>query len=206
MLRFAPNDAVARLFPNEVRTVVERPSKVKQARCLRSGRINPKDTWELNLRKDELVDILKDQGKDWYQVRNPRGLVGFAHATWLDFNYPKHARPATAYVQFQKYCEKLFRSGDIITFPDVSEYIDVCGRSKCKEAKEGSNGPKTCVHDLERLLKGSGCYSYAFLKEERIKWHPDMFARRCHPNARELLTKKAEAMFVMIGNLMDALS
>jgi methylenetetrahydrofolate dehydrogenase (NADP+)/methenyltetrahydrofolate cyclohydrolase/formyltetrahydrofolate synthetase len=57
---------------------------------------------------------------------------------------------------------------------------------------------------LEVLLRGSGRYSYAWLKEERNIWHPDRFSRFCQADFVDQLKVKAEQMFVLYGVLMQA--
>ena len=63
-----------------------------------------------------------------------------------------------------------------------------------------------CIHDLQTLLEGSGCYSYEWLKEERNVWHPDKFARYCHPDHKEQLKVLAQEVFVLYGILMNKCS
>ena len=41
------------------------------------------------------------------------------------------------------------------------------------------------------------------MKEERIVWHPDKFARYCHTDHKEELKTYAQEMFVLYGVLMD---
>jgi len=56
---------------------------------------------------------------------------------------------------------------------------------------------------MERLLRGSGKYSYAWLKKKALPWHPDQVGRRCDPDFRVELTRKANFMFAVFGELMN---
>ena len=68
--------------------------------------------------------------------------------------------------------------------------------------KAEADGLRACKHDVERLLKASGLYSYEWLKQERIRWHPDRFGRLCEEGWRERGRKIAEEMFKIIDGLM----
>lgn len=58
---------------------------------------------------------------------------------------------------------------------------------------------KLCHHELERTLRGSGSYSEAWLKKERLRWHPDKFATK--GNGPEL----GGEMFKLIQKLLEGM-
>jgi len=87
-------------------------------------------------------------------------------------------------------------------FPYVPAAVRVCKQQVCELAKSDSTGVKACKHDVERLLRASGSYSYEWLRQERIRWHPDRFAPLCQPEWRDTGRKLAEEMFKIIGSLM----
>jgi len=58
---------------------------------------------------------------------------------------------------------------------------------------------RCCHHDLERTLHGSGKFSQAWLKKERLLWHPDKFA------AKADATVYAADMFKMIQRMFKGL-
>jgi hypothetical protein len=72
----------------------------------------------------------------------------------------------------------------------------------CVGLKDEKGGLRACRHDVERFLKASGLYSYEWLKQERIRWHPDRFGRLCEEGWREEGRKVAEEMFKVIDILM----
>jgi hypothetical protein len=57
-------------------------------------------------------------------------------------------------------------------FPKPPSYG--CHRKDCMQAEK----LKICHHELELCMRGSGCYSVAWLKKERAMWHPDRFATK----------------------------
>jgi len=60
-----------------------------------------------------------------------------------------------------------------------------------------------CRHDVERFLRSSTVYSYAWLRRERLFWHPDRFAQRCDPDFRKELTQKATEMYQIYEELIE---
>lgn len=198
---------MSRLSPpgDELQSNLRGPRPFRRARSRHKGRPTRNDTWELLLNVGEEIKVLEDKGQGWFLAENMRGELGFVLGKWLDFKFHTQLNPSEAYGQFQDEVEKMLKSRDITTFPKLSDFADSCRKHECEPMKEDSDGLAICVHDLEGLLRGSGCYSRAFLKEERNKWHPDKFARFCHPDHRDELKNKAERMFVLMGILMDLL-
>lgn len=90
-------------------------------------------------------------------------------------------------------------------FPYLPTAVTVCIQPACTIAKADSTGLRACKHDVERLFRGSGSYSYEWLRQERIRWHPDRFGALCQPEWRENGRRLSEEMFKIIGSLMEDL-
>jgi methylenetetrahydrofolate dehydrogenase (NADP+)/methenyltetrahydrofolate cyclohydrolase/formyltetrahydrofolate synthetase len=123
----------------------------------------------------------------------------------LDFSNRKiYQNSKAAYEQFSNKVQGMLVPGQLRVFPSITKYIDKCTLAGCRLIKEGGGLTGTCIHDLQILLRGSGCYSYAWLKEQRNIWHPDRFARFCQPDHAGQLKIKAEQMFVFYSLLMQS--
>ncbi|KAK7981637.1 hypothetical protein PG996_009328 [Apiospora saccharicola] len=89
-------------------------------------------------------------------------------------------------------------------FPQLPAEVCTCEELTCKFEKEKNGGLAACEHDLEQVLRASGKYNRDWLRKERLRWHPDQVARRCSPEARDLLTKQTTTMYaqfeVLIAN------
>jgi hypothetical protein len=164
----------------------------------RTGRSHVKDSWELELKKGERVKILKYMGNDWFFVEDRRKQNGWVHGAWLDFQQMiPHVDPREAYARFTVDVEKMLKAGNIRTFPVLSRYMNACAKEVCSPLKKDTHCLGICIHDLHELMHGSGDYCLDTLKLERNKWHPDRFARYCHPEHREFLREKAQVLFVL---------
>ncbi|KAF2707959.1 hypothetical protein K504DRAFT_383596 [Pleomassaria siparia CBS 279.74] len=221
VLRFAPESTISRLTPRDefvgsrsdhrLQHIPATPPKPKAlityiwARSKQTGRPHPNDEWELQLKKGEMVKVLETRGRGWYVVMNMNDIKGWVHEIWLDFNVNAHVDPREAYELFQVETEALLIPGTLRVFPVLSRYMNVCAEVGCKLVKQDAGGIGICAHDLERLLRGSGTYTVDFLKVQRNIWHPDKFARFCHPTSREVLQTKAGSLFVLFGILIDLL-
>jgi hypothetical protein len=87
-------------------------------------------------------------------------------------------------------------------FPYLPGKVAVCNQKVCVIAKADPSGLRACKHDVERLFRASGSYSYEWLRQERIRWHPDRFGWLCQPEWRDTGRKLAEEMFKIIESLM----
>jgi hypothetical protein len=97
-------------------------------------------------------------------------------------------------------------TGKLLTsFPYIPSTVTVCALPSCKILKSDSDGVQACQHDLEKLMRASGLYSYEWLRQERLRWHPDRFGRLCHESWREQGKRMAGEMFKMIHALMEDL-
>lgn len=234
MLRFEPEDVVCRYCSAPQGIGQERPPDgpiLEQEPCAysqvtkvpkadegatmfrwgiskRSGRSHTSDSWELDLKKGQRIKILKDMGNNWLLAETRQKEMGWVHRAWIDFQEMRpHVDPREAYARFTTDMEKLIQVGNIRSLPKVTRYMDACAKESCRDLKMDTEGLGVCVHDLHELLRGSGEQGYTLetLKTERNKWHPDKFARSCHPDHREYLREQAQALFVLIGVLMDGL-
>jgi hypothetical protein len=93
--------------------------------------------------------------------------------------------------------------GQLMTsFPYLPPSLTVCIVPVCVLYKRDPGGLRACKHDVERLLKASGLYSREWLKQERIRWHPDRFGRLCDVGFREEGRKLSEEMFKAVDALL----
>lgn len=181
----------------------EKPAFFRWAISKGEGRPHASDTWEVKLKRGKKVKVWKDQGNDWYIIETEKGEKGYAHGSWLAFYGNRALKdPGRTYAQFQADMRTLLVPNQLRTFPSLREYMLDCTNAACEQRKSTSQ-LGICVHDLQTLLEGSGRYCYEWLKEERIVWHPDKFARYCHTDHKEELKTYAQEMFVLYGVLMD---
>lgn len=132
-----------------------------------------------------------------------RRIKGWVHGTWLAFCGSRvHEDPRNTYTQFQEDMQKLLVPGQLRSFPSLRDYMIECENAACQPMKTTTQ-TGICVHELHTLLDGSGRYSFDWLKEERNVWHPEKFARYCHPSHKEHLKASAQEVFVLYGVLMD---
>jgi hypothetical protein len=89
----------------------------------------------------------------------------------------------------------------LTTFPHLPVRVCTCVEISCKLRKV-ETGLLACQHDLERFLKASNMYSIAWLRKQRLPWHPDMFGRRCDPDFRKELVKKTTEIYAIFGTLI----
>ncbi|KAF1925240.1 uncharacterized protein M421DRAFT_424042 [Didymella exigua CBS 183.55] len=93
----------------------------------------------------------------------------------------------------------------LVAFPYLPPIVTICALPSCELLKTESLSIKACRHDVEMLMRASGLYSYEWLKQERLRWHPDRFGRLCDESWREEGKKMAEEMFKIIDALMEDL-
>ncbi|KAF2623635.1 hypothetical protein BU25DRAFT_349499 [Macroventuria anomochaeta] len=93
----------------------------------------------------------------------------------------------------------------LIAFPYLPPAVTTCTLPSCELLKSDPLSIKACRHDVEVLLRASGLYSYEWLRQERLRWHPDRFGRLCDEGWRESGKKMAEEMFKIIDALMEEL-
>lgn len=90
----------------------------------------------------------------------------------------------------------------LVAFPYLPPAITICSLPSCELLKADALSIKACRHDVEVLMRASGLYSYEWLRQERLRWHPDRFGRLCDESWREDGKKMAEEMFKIIDALM----
>jgi hypothetical protein len=93
----------------------------------------------------------------------------------------------------------------LTSFPYIPSTLTICALPSCTVLKSDMEGIHACQHDVEKLLKASGLYSYEWLRQERLRWHPDRFGRLCDEKWRETGKKMAGEMFKLIHALMEEL-
>lgn len=98
-----------------------------------------------------------------------------------------------------------YTSKPLTSFPYIPSTLTVCSLPSCVMLKSDSDGIHACQHDVEKLLRASGLYSYEWLRQERLRWHPDRFGRLCDESWREAGKKMAGEMFKLIHALMEEL-
>jgi predicted ribosome quality control (RQC) complex YloA/Tae2 family protein len=90
----------------------------------------------------------------------------------------------------------------LTTFPHLPVRVCTCIEASCKLRKV-ETGLLACQHDVERLLRASDMYSIAWLRKERLPWHPDRFGQRCDPDFRKDLKRKATEMYAIFETLIE---
>ncbi|CAI6337595.1 unnamed protein product [Periconia digitata] len=90
----------------------------------------------------------------------------------------------------------------LTSFPYLPLSLTTCTLPSCATGKADPKGLRACKHDVERLLRASGLYSYEWLRQERIRWHPDRFGRLCAEEWREEGRRVAEEMFKVVDCLV----
>jgi hypothetical protein len=112
----------------------------------------------------------------------------------------------TAYTEWKDHCDTIFSptaTSKISVFPHLPIDICVCESEICWERKV-STELFACRHDVERFLTASGKYSMAWLKKERLAWHPDRFGRKCAENEKEAMVKKTTELYAIFEELIAA--
>lgn len=91
----------------------------------------------------------------------------------------------------------------LTSFPYLPATITICALTACALLKAEQDSIHACQHDVERFLRASGLYSYEWLRQERLRWHPDRFGRLCEERWRETGEKMAGEMFKLLGVLIE---
>lgn len=86
-------------------------------------------------------------------------------------------------------------------FPHLPTSSCTCQLVACK-ARKTDRGLMACSHDVEKFLRASGSYNKNWLRNERLMWHPDRFGRRCDPDFRAELIRKATEMYAIFEVLI----
>ncbi|OCK75124.1 hypothetical protein K432DRAFT_362578 [Lepidopterella palustris CBS 459.81] len=178
---------------------------VQQYAIARHGGCATHDRVELFLQKGEVIKVIEIKGQFWVIGENARGKKGWIHRNWIDMvaesEIPKN--PAEVYKIWKISCDAAFAKGGIQEFPELPQSTKFCKAASCVGVKKEPGSLGACQHDVAKLLRGSGAYSFDFLKTERNAWHPDKFGQRCNPEKKALLQKKSEELFVIFGLLME---
>ncbi|EMD88162.1 hypothetical protein COCC4DRAFT_63722 [Bipolaris maydis ATCC 48331] len=124
--------------------------------------------------------------------KTPRKIQVRSQSTSSDTPPPLHRLPSSS--------PKLFTM-----FPYLPGSLTTCALPACKMLKLEENSIHACHHDVEKLLRASGLYSYEWLRQERLRWHPDRFGRLCAEEWRETGKRLAGEMFKLMSVLMEDL-
>jgi actin-related protein len=108
------------------------------------------------------------------------------------------------YVLWQSSWEADVRAKRLLTiFPHLPIAVCTCNEVSCKSRKVPGS-LMACQHDVERFFRASGLYSLAWLRKERLLWHPDRFGQRCDPDFRVELRRKATELYAIFETLIVA--
>ncbi len=108
------------------------------------------------------------------------------------------------YYLWQTACEDdILKKKVLTTFPHLPNSVLFCKDISCKAFKEEQGSLRACQHDVERFFRASRVYDYAWLKKQRLAWHPDRFGQRCDPDYRKELQRKAEQLFQILEMLIE---
>lgn len=105
--------------------------------------------------------------------------------------------PKKRYDQWSSACDAFIAT----PLSSVDNFLKPQGLEKCKEKGTGCvEGERLdfCHHQLKSFLMGSGMYDTAWLKKERVRWHPDKFP------GREEVGALAQELFQMLQMLIDS--
>ncbi|KAF2832349.1 FTHFS-domain-containing protein [Ophiobolus disseminans] len=209
VLHFGAEPVHARLSPTDQRlqAVVPKPEvPFAWAASIKSGRPHAREEgWELELKKGQRVRVVQEMGNNWFVVVGKKSVKGWVHGSWLDFSDGRsHEPPKAAWYRFLADNIEMMKSAPIKKFPAMADYVDVCTRAGCMPVKGDGSSLGICAHDLQALLRGSGCYSVEWLKKERTIWHPDKFGRFCAPELAEQLKLRAQQLFVLAPATVNA--
>ncbi|KAL9130494.1 MAG: hypothetical protein Q9217_001314 [Psora testacea] len=106
------------------------------------------------------------------------------------------------YVIWSTKCDAMFRSTKpIIDFPHLPVDVCACAQESCLRRKT-EIGLLACRHDVEKLLRASGQYSVAWLRLERLAWHPDKFGRKCSHAHKLELQKLSTELYAIFEELI----
>jgi hypothetical protein len=93
------------------------------------------------------------------------------------------------------------RKKSLTLFPQMPIRYCTCREIACMSRKLDT-GLLACEHDMEVFLRADEQYSVAWLRRERLLWHPDRFGARCDPDFRKELIRKATEMYAIFESLI----
>ena len=161
----------------EARHAARRPRKARQAEEARQRR----------------------QARAAQQSRQPGDYQAYTYTQFINFIGTEQERQALGRALYGAEYDALHRARRAFhAHPESSPFPKpkmsvVCTQKHCMKA----DSLRCCHHDLERTLHGSGKFSPAWLRKERLLWHPDKFAGK--GNAAVY----AADMFKMIQRMID---
>jgi hypothetical protein len=186
----------------------------------------PRDILELELKKNQKLDLLEPKREWWYIARFRNGQQGWVPAKhirilpqlddyilgklfleWYEKKEVAFGEEKKVEMDSEEAQAPGMRRGEKLgkeTFPFPPPEIDVCVKVVCKIRKR-DKGLGACVHDMERFLKaGFGdVYGAKCLWVESLVWHPDRVGRRCKAEFMSEGNKAAAEMYVILGELIE---
>lgn len=161
---------------------------------------------KLDALKTDLLQVSHSRAHDRSriaQLERDRELRAHDAARLAQFEKEKELEEVRfAYRMWKKTCDRYFALKKRTTFAETPEPVEVCKDRGCASRRQELDSIGTCKHDVESILRGSGQYNIAFLRKERLRWHPDKFARSCDPSARQELAAKATQMYAIMEELI----
>lgn len=161
--------------------------------------------WVGVFKKSLTISNLDTEFPDYMRV-----VDSYAQPAILDFYRQRRAERADGalrerYKTWQGICDLAFKptASTIKIFPHPPAEACTCTLPGCgHRKKETTLG--ACRHDIEAFLRASGKYSKAWLKQERVRWHPDQFSRRSEASQKAAFEKMATEMYMIIEELIAA--
>ncbi|KAH7409463.1 hypothetical protein BKA64DRAFT_398121 [Cadophora sp. MPI-SDFR-AT-0126] len=108
------------------------------------------------------------------------------------------------YADWSRACDEYFsdKTGKA-AFPNPSPFLPKAAKCSDEKCVKGQ-WLGVCHHEMQKLFKGNGTFGLNWLRQERLRWHPDRFAAKMgrgkdQKEAREM----AVEMFVLVQTLID---
>jgi hypothetical protein len=179
----------------------------------------PRDILELRLTKNQQLKIVEVKSEHWYIARTTESEEGWVPAAMIKLHAPIESMDiAGIYRIWKEKVDIAFGAKPVFdengdqkksprmtekTFPWLPPEMTACEKMSCKlRKKEKPLG--ACVHDVEMLLQGVGDeYCAKWLWREKLKWHPDQFAKKCGMSWKEEGMEVACEMFIVMEELIE---
>jgi predicted nuclease with TOPRIM domain len=179
----------------------------------------PRDILELPLTKNQQLKIVEVKSEHWYIARTTELDQGWVPAAMIKLHATIDSMDITGlYKDWKQKLDIAFgdkqafdENGNEKTrqkmseksFPWLSPEVTACEEMSCM-LRKNEKRLGACVHDVEKLLHGAGeVYCAKWLWKEKLKWHPDRFAKKCAKSWKKEGMEVASEMFIVLGELID---
>lgn len=108
----------------------------------------------------------------------------------------------TLWRPYSRDCDRYFAQKQHTSFIDLPDPPKLCTDKGCAARKSDTGSIGICKHEMRSILRTNPSCNIAFLRKERLKWHPDKFARGCDPSVRAELASKATQMYAIMEELI----